>query len=189
MQIKSFWVILLCAITLNFSTSLAKPGSSFDEKMKQNSFKIDVSNKNLSKMHEASTLLISCVDFRLRDETERLMSEQLGLLDDYDEVAMPGAALALVEAIHPHWKQTAEDIVGILEKLHHIKRIILLDHRECGAFKLVKGHDHTKSAELETAEHKKVMSEAKASLQKQFPHIKVYTMLMGLDGTVENFNE
>ena len=41
--------------------------------------------KNISeKKHTASTLLISCVDFRLRDKTEKLMIEKFNLLDDYD---------------------------------------------------------------------------------------------------------
>ena len=52
------------------------------------------------KKRTASTLLISCVDFRLRDKTEKLMIEKFNLLDDYDEVTIPGASLALTKDSH-----------------------------------------------------------------------------------------
>lgn len=157
----------------SFEQSISKP------------IKIDISSAKLSKMHKASTLLISCVDFRLRDETEKLMRVNFGLLDDYDEVVMPGASLALVSPNHPHWKQTVEDIIEVLKKLHHVKRVILLDHRDCGAYKLIMGHEHTKNHESETKMHHEVLSQAKSAIETKFPQLKVYTLLLGLDGVVE----
>ncbi len=157
----------------NFEQIISKP------------IKIDTSNAKLSTMSKASTLLISCVDFRLRDETEKLMRINFGLLDDYDEIVMPGASLALVSQDHPHWKQTVEDIVEVLKKLHHIKRVILLDHRDCGAYKLIIGHDHAKNHESETKAHRQVLVQAKSSIESKFPQLKVYSLLLGLDGVVE----
>ncbi len=143
--------------------------------------------KNISeKKHTASTLLISCVDFRLRDKTEKLMIEKFNLLDDYDEVSIPGASLALTKDAHLNWKEMVEEMIDMLRKLHHIKRIILLDHRDCGAFKLIKGSKHTTTRELETQTHLEVMQEAKKSLQSKFSHLEVYTMLLDLDGSVED---
>lgn len=120
------------------------------------------------KKRTASTLLISCVDFRLRDKTEKLMIEKFNLLDDYDEVTIPGASLALTKDSHLNWKEMVEEMIDMLRKLHHIKRVILLDHRDCGAFKLIKGQGHTKTRALETQTHIEVMQEAKASLQSKF---------------------
>ncbi len=50
--------------------------------------KVEVSKEHLKTLNEASTLLISCVDFRLIDETDKLM-KQLGLEDDFDKVSLP----------------------------------------------------------------------------------------------------
>jgi hypothetical protein len=61
-----------------------------------------------------------------------------------------------------------------------------LDHRDCGAFKLIKGSKHTTTRELETQTHLEVMQEAKKSLQSKFSHLEVYTMLLDLDGSVED---
>jgi carbonic anhydrase len=179
---KIFIALSICSICF---AGGAFAQEDFEKRLNANNIKIKVSDQNLSNMHKASTLLISCVDFRLRDETEKLMSDALGLIDDYDEVALPGAALTLVSPDHPHWKQTVEDIIGLVEKLHNIKRVVLLDHRGCGAFKLVKGDDHTKSHGAETEMHRKVMNEAKKVINTKFPHLKVYSLLLGLDGAVE----
>ena len=114
------------------------------------------------------------------------MIEKFNLLDDYDEVTIPGASLALTKDSHLNWKEMVEEMIDMLRKLHHIKRVILLDHRDCGAFKLIKGQGHTKTRALETQTHIEVMQEAKASLQSKFSHLEVRTMLLELDGTVED---
>ncbi|MDF3047449.1 MAG: hypothetical protein K0R73_567 [Candidatus Midichloriaceae bacterium] len=134
----------------------------------------------------ASTLLISCVDFRLRDETEALM-EKIGLLDSYDEIVMPGASLAVMSEKHKHWAETTKDIIGLLKDLHNIKQIILLDHKDCGAFKVVYGAKKVETDEI--CLHKSVMAAAAKKIQKSFPDLKVYTLIMGLDGTVENITD
>jgi hypothetical protein len=189
--IKLFFGFILFALICLIPTAyLAKKSTetAFDQRIKNDKFIVPVSKSNLKEMKEASTLLVSCVDFRLRHEIENLMRVQLQLLDDYDEVAMPGASLALIEKAHPHWKETLEDIVVLVAQLHKIKRIILLDHRDCGAYKLLIGNEYTKTGELETEIHKKTLLQAKAILEKKFPDLKVYTMLLGLDGIVENFH-
>lgn len=161
---------------------------SFEKAIQQKQWKVKVSHQALEGMHKASTLLISCVDFRLRDEAERFMRVKLGLLDDYDEIAIPGAALALTAEGFPHWNQTVEDIIRLLKDLHHIKRIIFLDHRECGAYKKVLGADTVDSRDKETATHQKVFATARKRIHKSFPDLKVYTLIMGLDGIVEKFD-
>lgn len=100
--------------------------------------KVEVSNEHLKTLNEASTLLISCVDFRLIDETDKLM-KQLGLEDNFDKASLPGASLALVNEKYTHWRKTIEDTIEILQELHNIKQIVFLDHRECGAYKMLIG--------------------------------------------------
>lgn len=180
-------IIAVLAYFFILSTAVTRAEDAFEQRIYSGNLKVPVSSDTLKNMSQASTLLISCVDFRLRDETEKLMSQQLQLLDDYNEVSVPGAALAFVSPEHPHWKATVEDIIGLVEKLHNIKRVVLLDHRDCGAFKLVKGHDHAKTYAHETEAHKAVLAEAKAAIEYKFPNLKVYTMLLGLDGSVEVF--
>ncbi len=137
----------------------------------------------------ATTLLISCVDFRLREETERLMNENFKLLNDYDEIALPGGALALIEETHPHWRITMEETIGLLKDLHQIERVVFLNHRECGAFRLLKGQESIATKDLETKTHQEVFKDARAKMKREFPDLKVYTLLIGLDGVAENLKQ
>lgn len=179
-QLIAFLLLVGC------SADTAVNNKTFDELIKQPTIMVPVSSPDLEKKHEASTLLISCVDFRLRDETDKLMETHLSLLDDYDEIALPGASLALVQTKYPHWGKTVKDLISLLEKLHHIKRVIFLDHCGCGAYKLLQGKEHAATREKETHSHKIVFDKAREILKKEFPNLKVYTLLMGLDGVVEN---
>jgi len=186
--LSSLVVMLVIAATPAWSANKEVKTSGFEESIKKAQLRVPVTQQDRDQQKKtASTLLISCVDFRLRHETENLMRSQLHLLDDYDEVALPGASLGMVLVDHPHWRQTLEDIISLVEQLHQIKQIILLDHRDCGAYKLIKGPEYATSTEAETAIHKQTLLEAKAVLQAKFPAIKVYTMLLGLDGVVDNF--
>ncbi|MGX6959774.1 MAG: carbonic anhydrase [Rickettsia endosymbiont of Pentastiridius leporinus] len=150
--------------------------------------KVEVSKEHLKTLNEASTLLISCVDFRLIDETDKLM-KQLGLEDDFDKVSLPGASLALVNDKYTHWGKTIEDTIELLQDLHNIKQILFLDHRECGAYKKLIAPEHLSTKEKETIAHTEILNKARKIIKEKFPKLKVYTFLMGLDGVVEQIYE
>lgn len=169
----------------NCEESLAK----FEKAIQKKKFTVTVSDYDLADKHSADVLLISCVDFRLREEVESLMTKIFKLSDNYDEMALPGAALALVQKEHMSWVQTMEEVIGVLKKLHNIKHVIFLNHRGCGAFKVLNRIKSNASHEEETAAHKAVFTETRAQMKKSFPDLKVHTLLMGIDGVVENFPE
>jgi len=160
----------------------------FEKKIKEPQFKIKMSRDDLTSDHEASTLVISCVDFRFQDENAYLLNNVLGLLDDYDNIMLPGGSLAIASNKYQSWQKSIEEITPLLKKLHKIKRIILLDHRDCGAYSLTFGKDHMSNKEKELKLHKEIMFKAKKLIEKNFPDLKVYCMLMGLDGIVENLS-
>lgn len=183
-----FMTIPLQASTERYSEMEQKKYDNITKKLEKEKFFIKISNIDIQNEHHASTLLISCVDFRLRDETHRFMDEELMLLNDYDEMSFPGASLGLVNAKYPHWGQSINEIIGLLKELHNIKRVILLDHRGCGAYNLIVGKDHAETPEKEKQSHQKVLREAKELIQKNFPKLDVNMLLMGLDGVVERID-
>ncbi|WP_341790114.1 carbonic anhydrase [Rickettsia endosymbiont of Polydrusus tereticollis] len=146
--------------------------------------KVTVSNEHLRTLNTASTLLISCVDFRLQSETVEFMNK-LNLLEDYDQVSLPGSSLALVNDQYPYWGKTIEDVIDTLQKLHNIKQVIFLDHRECGAYKLLVGAEYLATPQKETDIHTETLNKARKVINEKFPNLKVYTFLMGLDGKIE----
>lgn len=160
----------------------------FDVAIQSKELSIDIKNPNLELLVEASTLVISCVDFRLRYEVSKLLNTCLGLLGDYDELALPGASLAFDTPKYVHWQQTIEDVIALLQELHKIKRIVFLDHRCCGAYNMIKGKEAVNTREKEYDTHKIVLLKAKEYLREKFPALDVYTLLIGLDGVVEVIN-
>lgn len=133
---------------------------------------------------ETEALLLSCMDFRLMNEIENYMNAR-GLRDKYDHVVLAGASLGAVTDQYPAWSRTFWDHVDIAKKLHHIKKIIVIDHRDCGAYKVLLGEDQVKTEKLETAAHVAQLSKLHSMLKEKHPELEVETLLMALDGQVE----
>ena len=136
--------------------------------------------------HKASTLLVSCIDFRLREEVEKLM-EEIGLEDNYDEVVLPGASVSLAGEKYVDWAKAADEVIKVSKDLHEIKQVIILDHKDCGAFKIAFGKDKMANPANEKNAHKDQMRKAIAKIKAEYPDLKVYVYIMSLDGTVENW--
>ena len=163
--------------------------SRFDEVMELDSFVINLNHDDLENHRYTDTLLISCVDFRFRGEIGKIMNEILQLTGDYDEISLPGAGLALVQQTYPDWHTTMDEVISLLQKVHHIKRVVFLEHRDCAAYKVLKGEASVATKDLETATHKQVFKEVRAYMKKNFPNLIIYTLIIGLDGIVENVKE
>jgi hypothetical protein len=163
--------------------------SKFDKAMESEQFFIDLNHDDLENHLYTDTLLVSCVDFRFRGENSKMMNQIFNLTGDYDEVALPGSSLALVEKSYPDWGKSLVDVMNLLKKIHRIKRVIFLDHRDCGAYRFIKGAEAVSTKEKETETHKEVFKEVRLFMKNNFPELKVYTLLIGLDGVIENIKE
>lgn len=128
------------------------------------------------------SLLLNCIDYRLTSKTTTYM-ESRGLKDNYDQVILAGAALGAVTPKYPDWGKTFREHVDIAIQLHNIKRIIVLDHRDCGAYKVFLGKDLTGDAEK--ALHATELHRLTRRIHTAHPKLAVETLLMALDGSVE----
>lgn len=70
-------------------------------------------------------------------------------------------------------------------KLHNIHTVIVMDHRDCGACKVILGEEAVKDADKEKAAHVEQLAKLKGMIAERYPKLKVETLLMALDGTVE----
>jgi len=135
---------------------------------------------------EAKTdaLLLSCMDFRLVDETERYMSGR-GLRKKYDHVILAGAALGALTEKYPSWNRTFWEHLEIALQLHQIHEVFVIDHRDCGAYKVILGEDFSKDPVKETAIHATKLKDLRNQIHAKYPKLKVELLLMNLDGKVE----
>jgi len=133
---------------------------------------------------KADVLLLSCMDFRLIDETERYMTER-GFRNNYDHVILAGASLGVLVEDHPAWGKTFWEHLDVAIQLHHEHKVVVMDHRDCGAYKLVFGEDYALDPEKETAVHTGKLNELKKLIQEKHPELEVELLLMNLSGEVE----
>lgn len=129
-------------------------------------------------------LLLSCMDFRLMDEVERYMSGR-GLRDRYDHVVLAGASLGAVTDKFPAWNQTFWQHLDVAIKLHNVHTVIVMDHRDCGAYKVILGPEHAADAETERRSHGEQLARLRGMIIERHPALKVEMLLMALDGSVE----
>ena len=129
-------------------------------------------------------LLLSCMDYRLVEDTERYMATR-GLRKKYDHVVLAGAALGAVTEKFPAWNKTFWEHLDVAIDLHGIHKVVLLDHRDCGAYKVILGEDFGKDRAKETAVHATKLRALRRQILAKHPKLAVELLLMSLDGKVE----
>lgn len=132
----------------------------------------------------AKALLLSCMDYRLVDDLVAFMNAK-GLKDNYDHVVLAGASLGVVSDKFADWHDTFWEHLDVAIKLHHVEEVIVIDHRDCGAYKLALGADAVSTPETESAAHAGSLAAFAAQVHDRHPDLEVETFLMSLDGKVE----
>lgn len=134
--------------------------------------------------HSTDALLLSCMDYRLTDDTTRYF-EGRGMRDRYDHVALAGASLAVLAEPYPAWGSTFWEHLAVAIELHHVHKVVVLDHRDCGAYRALLGEDFAKSPARETAIHAEKLRALRDAIREKHPDLEVEMLLMALDGSVE----
>lgn len=133
---------------------------------------------------QADALLLSCIDYRLTDATTRYMDGR-GMAGKYDHAVLAGASLGAETSKFPAWRTTFWEHLKIAIELHHIHQVLLLDHRDCGAYTLIFGKDFSKNPKEEYEVHAKELRRLRAAIAKRHPSLGTELLLMALDGSVE----
>lgn len=132
-------------------------------------------------------LLLSCMDFRLLDDIVKYMDGRF-LTNNYDHVILAGASLGALNEDLPAWGQTFWDHLDISMKLHHVKKVMVMDHRDCGAYKTFIGPEHMKDRAAETELHAWNLKRLRTRVKERQPSLEVELLLMDLDGKVETIS-
>lgn len=133
---------------------------------------------------KVQALLLSCMDYRLMDDIVRYMDGR-GLTNDYDHIVLAGASLGALTDQEPAWGQTFWRHVDVARALHGIRRVVVMDHRDCGAYKVYLGQDLGGDPPRETEVHAAQLRLLGRSIREKHPDLAVELLLMALDGSVE----
>jgi Putative carbonic anhydrase len=129
-------------------------------------------------------LLLNCIDYRLTAATTRYMTGH-GMAGKYDQLSLAGASLGAENDKFPAWAATFWDHVQLAIELHHIRRVVVMDHRDCGAYRVLLGKDLAADPREEFAVHAAQMRALRAAIAEKHPQLAVELLLMALDGRAE----
>jgi len=109
--------------------------------------------------------------------------DSLGLRGKYDQMILAGASLGVVH--ERHWQRTFFDHLAFAIKEHGVSQVLILDHRDCGAYRKLRRPPVTpddpkkeKEAHIETSEA------AIKAIHKTFPRLPVRCLLLPIE-TIE----
>jgi hypothetical protein len=108
-----------------------------------------------------------------------------GLDGQYSQITIAGAAIGAVAPTYEAWRQAFWDNLAITLQLHQVTRVLVIDHRNCGAALDAYGPHRTQDGE--TRLHKRVMEELRQQIHQRHPQLCVDNLLMDLEGTAEEF--
>lgn len=115
--------------------------------------------------HNCETVIVTCIDFRFQKYINNWISENFHS-KSFDRVAIAGGVFDLNYVL----KQ-----VEISHRLHHIKKVVLVNHEDCGAY-----------GEAGTPEkHAEDLNNAAAKIKAQYPELEVETYYLHLNGAFE----
>lgn len=115
--------------------------------------------------HTCDALVVSCIDFRFRKYIREWTDQNLAG-QEFDRVAFAGSSKDLDVIM----KQ-----LDISVKLHHIKKVIIIHHEECGAY----------GAESTPEKHAADLKKAKKLILSKYPKLAVELYYLHLVGKFE----
>lgn len=125
-----------------------------------------------------AALVITCSDFRFKT-AERALAEAAGLRDDYDLIARPGAIRALVAPRTAGARESMEEEITLLWRIHAFPRVLMLNHVSCRAY-----DDLTANAD-ERALHRAHLFDAAPRIERLCESVTAEAYLVDLvDGTL-----
>ncbi len=129
-------------------------------------------------------MVLGCIDPRLQKPVADYTASR-GLTGKYSQFVIAGAAIGVVAEPFKDWHKAFWDNLATSIQLHHITKIIAINHRDCGAAKIAYGDAKVATREIETETHRAALAEFRRRVGDRNLNIQTETGLMALDGTIE----
>src|SRR2546423_2945407 len=103
-------------------------------------------------------MVLGCIDPRLQEPVSKYTAAR-GLTGKYSQFVIAGAAIGVVAEPFKDWHQAFWDNLDTSIQLHNIKKVIAINHRDCGAAKIAYGEAAVATKDAETETHRKTLAE------------------------------
>ena len=130
-------------------------------------------------------MVLSCMDPRFQPKVFNYLKKRR-LIGQYSAFTIAGAAVGITHNKFKKWHNTFLDNLLTSIQLHKINKLIVINHQDCGAAKIVNSKKEF-NKDIEEVIHKNSFKKLKKILKKKFPKLYSEFYFMTLKGSIKKF--
>ncbi len=130
-------------------------------------------------------MVLSCIDPRYQPVVYNYLKKKK-LNGKYSSFTIAGAAIGVTAEKFKKWHKVFWENFDTSVKLHNIKKLIVINHRDCGAAKIINGKKEFSTVN-ETKVHKTSFQKLKKIFKKKYPKLKIELKIVSLNKKIQNF--
>ena len=127
-------------------------------------------------MKKYKAMVLSCIDPRFQPKVFNYLKKK-NLTGKYSSFTIAGGSIGVTAKKFKKWHSTFWENLATSIKLHNISNLIVINHNDCGAAKIVNGNNKF-STTIENKIHNQSFKIIKKKLKKKHPGIKVSFKIM-----------
>ena len=130
-------------------------------------------------------MVLSCIDPRFQPIVYNYLKKKK-MIGKYSSFIIAGSAIGVTANKFKKWHKVFWDNFDTSVKLHNIKKLIVINHRDCGAAKIINGKKEF-SKNNETIVHKNSFHKIKKLFKKKYPKLRIEFKIISLNNKVETY--
>ena len=130
-------------------------------------------------------MVLSCIDPRFQPIVYNYLKKKR-LIGKYSSFTIAGSAVGVTANRFKKWHKVFWENFDMSVKLHNIKKLIVINHRDCGAAKIINGKKEFSTIN-ETKVHKTSFQKLKKIFKKKYPKLKIELKLVSLNKKIKNY--
>ena len=131
------------------------------------------------------TMVLSCIDPRFQPIVYKYLKKKK-LVGQYSAFTIAGSSIGVTAKKFKRWHKVFWDNFNTSIKLHNIKKLIVINHRDCGAAKIISEKKEFSKIN-ETKIHKNSFQIIKKIFKKKYPKLSIEFKIISLNNKVETF--
>ena len=130
-------------------------------------------------------MVLSCIDPRFQPIVYNYLKKKK-LNGKYSAFTIAGSAIGVTASKFKKWHLTFWDNIDTSIKLHNIKKLIVINHCDCGAAKIINGQKEFNTIN-EKKIHKASFLKLKKIFKRKYPKLNIEFKIISLNKKIENF--
>ena len=130
-------------------------------------------------------MVLSCIDPRFQPLVYDYLKKKK-LIGKFSAFTIAGGAIGVTHVKFKKWHSTFIENLSTSIKLHKIKKLIVVNHSDCGAAKIANGNKNLNFYD-ENKIHRSSFIKLKKIIKKKFPKLKSEMILMSLNTKIRRF--